>query len=102
MNRQVEPKREQIAAICREYSVRRLALFGSALRDDFDPSRSDLDFVVEFQPLPAGTYASTYFGLIEALERLFERPVDLVEAASVRNPYFQQEIESHQEPLYAA
>ena len=102
VNRQVEQKREQITALCREYHVRRLALFGSALRDDFDPRNSDLDFVVQFEPLPAGTYASTYFGLIEALERLFERPVDLVEAVSVRNPYFRQEIESHQEPLYAA
>ncbi len=102
MNRQVGQKREQVAALCREYRVRRLALFGSALRDDFDPSRSDLDFVVEFEPLPAGTYANTYFGLIEALERLFQRPVDLVEAGSVRNPYFQQEIDSHQEPLYGA
>jgi predicted nucleotidyltransferase len=102
MNQLVEQKREQIAAICREYHVRRLALFGSALRDDFDPSRSDLDFVVEFEPLASGTYASTYFGLIEALERLFDQRVDLVEAGSVRNPYFRQEIELHQEPLYAA
>src|SRR5271157_975650 len=102
MNQQVEQKREQIAAICREYHVRRLALFGSALRDDFDPSRSDLDLVVEFEPLASGTYASTYFGLIEALERLFDQRVDLVEAGSVRNPYFRQEIDLHQEPLYAA
>jgi len=49
------------------------------------PERSDLDFLVEFQPLPAGTYANTYFGLIEALGHLFERRVDLVEAGSVRN-----------------
>jgi hypothetical protein len=102
MDRRIDEKREQIAAICREYHVCRLALFGSALRDDFDPSRSDLDFVVEFEPLPAGTYANTYFGLIEALERLFQRHVDLVEAGSIRNPYFQREIEAQQVPLYAA
>ena len=98
----VEEKREQIATICREYKVRRLAMFGSALRKDFDPTRSDLDFVVEFETLAPGTYADTYFGLIEALEGLFQRHVDLVEAGSVRNPYFQQEIESRQELLYAA
>ena len=102
MDRRVYEKREQVAAICHEYHVRRLALFGSALGDDFDPVHGDLDFVVEFEPLPEGTYANTYFGLIEELERLFQRHVDLVEAGSVRNPYFQQEIESHQEPLYAA
>ena len=102
MDRRIDEKREQVAATCREHHVRRLALFGSALGDDFDPVHSDLDFVVEFEPLPEGTYANTYFGLIEELERLFQRHVDLVEAGSVRNPYFQQEIESHQEPLYAA
>jgi len=102
MKRELDDKREQIAELCRQYHVHRLALFGSALRDDFDPQRSDLDFVVEFEPLPSGTYANTYFGLIEALERLFERRVDLVEPESVRNPYFRQEIEAHQETLYAA
>lgn len=102
MDRRIEEKREQIAALCRQYRVRRLALFGSALRDDFDPLRSDLDFVVEFEPLAPGTYANTYFGLIEALGGLFQRHIDLVEAGSVRNPYFQREIESHQVPLYAA
>jgi hypothetical protein len=70
----MEQKREQLANLCRQYHVQRLALFGSALRDDFDSARSDLDFVVEFKPLPAGTYADTYFGLMEALEQLFQRP----------------------------
>ncbi len=102
MKANVQEKREQIAELCRQYRVRRLALFGSALRDDFDPQNSDLDFVVEFEPLPSGAYANTYFGLIEALERLFKRRVDLVESGAVRNPYFQQEIEAHQETLYAA
>jgi len=95
-------QREQIAAVCRLYHVRRLALFGSAVDGTFDPARSDLDFVVEFGPLPEGKYADTYFGLIGALESLFERHVDLVEAGSIRNPYFLREIESHQEALYAA
>jgi uncharacterized protein len=102
MEPQVEEKREQVAELCRKYHVRRLALFGSAVRDDFDRQRSDLDFVVEFEPPPAGTYANTYFGLIDALERLFGRPVDLVEAGSIRNPYFRQEIEARQVTLYAA
>jgi predicted nucleotidyltransferase len=91
MNRLVEERREQIAAICREPRVRRLALFGFRPRDDFDASCSDLDFVVEFEPLAPGAYANTYFGLIDALERLFGRRVDLVEAGSARNPYFLQE-----------
>jgi len=102
MESQIDQKREQIAELCRRHRVRRLALFGSAAREDFDPERSDLDFVVEFEPLPPGTYARTYFDLLEALQQLFGRRVDLVEAGSVRNPYIRQEIETWQETLYAA
>ena len=102
MELQISLKREQLAELCRRYHVRRLALFGSAAREDFDPERSDLDFLVEFQPLPFGTYADTYFGLLEALRQLFERQVDLVEAGSVRNPYIRREIEAEQETLYAS
>jgi len=97
----IDRKREQLGDLCRHCRVRRLALFGSALREDFAPERSDLDFLVEFQSLPVGTYAKTYFGLLESLEQLFGRPVDLVEAGSVRNPYIRREIEGQQETLYA-
>jgi predicted nucleotidyltransferase len=71
MEQRIEQKREQLAELCRQHRVLRLTLFGSALREDFDPERSDLDFLVEFEPLPTGTYADTYFGLLEALEHLF-------------------------------
>jgi hypothetical protein len=95
-------KDEQIAELCRRHRVRRLALFGSAVREDFDPRRSDLDFLVEFESLPPGTYADAYFGLLESLQRLCGRRVDLVEAGSVRNPYVRREIEARQETVYAA
>jgi predicted nucleotidyltransferase len=102
MTEQIREKREQIAQLCRQFHVRRLALFGSALGGDFDPEHSDFDFVVEFETLPPGTYAETYFGLVTALERLLGRNVDLVEPESVLNPYFRREIEAKQETLYAA
>lgn len=102
MERQIEEKRDQLAELCRQHRVRRLVLFGSALREDFDPGRSDLDLLVEFQPLAPGEYASTYFKLLQALAELFARPIDLVEAGSVRNPYLRQAIEARQETLYAA
>ena len=102
MEPRIEQERERVAELCRRHRVRRLAVFGSALRQDFDPERSDLDFLVEFEPLPQGTYADAYFGLINALEQLFQRRVDLVEAGSVRNPYIQREIEARQETLYAS
>jgi hypothetical protein len=98
----IEQKREQLADLCRQYHVQRLALFGSALRDDFDSAHSDLDFLVEFEPLPEGTYADTYFGLMEALEQLFQRPVDLVVESAIKNPYFRESVERSKALLYAA
>ena len=62
----------------------------------------DLDFLVEFGPLPKGEYASAFFGLKAALEHLFGRPVDLVVASSIRNPYFRQSVEQSKALLYAA
>jgi uncharacterized protein len=102
MERAIDEKRRQLAQICRQHRVRRLVLFGSALREDFDPERSDLDFLVEFEPLPPGEYASTYFRLSEALAELFGRDIDLIEAGSVRNPYLKQAIEAQQETVYGA
>jgi len=102
MHRQVEEKCDQLIELCHRYRVRRLALFGSALREDFNAQRSDLDFLVEFEPLPPGAYSNAYFGLLDALERLFARRIDLVEAGSVRNPYIREQIESQQETVYAA
>ena len=102
MEQRIEQKREQLAELCRQHRVQRLALFGSALREDFDSERSDLDFLIEFEPLPKGTYADTYFGLIEALERLFERRVDLVVESAIKNPYFRESVARNQALLYAA
>lgn len=102
MHSVIHQKAAAIADLCHRFHVRRLALFGSSLSPRFDPERSDLDFLVEFEPLPSGEHARTYFGLIEQLENLFGRPVDLVEKGAVRNPYVQREIETTQETLYGA
>jgi len=102
MQKQIESRREQIAELCRKYCVQRLELFGSALRDDFDAQNSDLDFLVEFEALPPGTYANAYFGLLEGLENLLERKVDLVVASAIKNPYFREGVDRKKALLYAA
>ena len=86
--RVVEDKREQIVELCKRYHVQRLELFGSALRDDFQVSSSDLDFLVEFNPLMQGSYAEKYLGLLNALESLSNRTVDLVDVQAIQNPYY--------------
>ena len=101
MTNVIEQHREEIAVLCRRAGARRLDVFGSAVRDDFDPVTSDLDFLVEFDDLPPKAYADAYFMLKERLEQLFGRPVDLVTAASVDNPYFRQRIDAERKPVYA-
>jgi predicted nucleotidyltransferase len=98
----IDDHRAALEELCRRYGVRRLFLFGSAARDDFDPGRSDVDLLVEFEALAPGRYADAYFGLREALEDLFGRDVDLVALSAVRNPYMKADIERTRTLLYAA
>ena len=97
----VDIYREQVAALCRRAGARRLDVFGSATRDDFDPASSDLDFLVEFDEVPPARYADAYFALKEGLEKLFGRPVDLVTGSSLNNPYFRQRIADERRNVYA-
>jgi hypothetical protein len=96
-----ESRRDALTALCRCYHVRRLALFGSALSDTFSES-SDLDFAVEFEPLSPSDHKESYFGLLAALENLFDRSVDLVECGPIDNPYFLQELLATQVMVYEA
>ena len=91
---------DELAEACDAYGVRRLEVFGSAFRGDFDPKHSDIDFLVEFtEGHPLGAF-ERYFGLKEALERLFQRPVDLVEERAIRNPYFREAIQQDRVVVY--
>ena len=98
----IQESSAQLAHLCREHHVRRLEVFGSAARADFDPASSDLDFLVEFEPLAPIDYAQAYFSLKEALEALFGRPVDLITPASLENPYFRASLAASSERVYAA
>lgn len=102
MNSIVRDKARDVAEICRRRRVLRLAVFGSAASSSFDPASSDLDFIVEFYPLPPAAHADSYFGLQDDLEGLFGRPVDLVEPGPIRNPYFRQAVQRTQVLVYAA
>ncbi len=101
MNSLIEEKRPELERVCRRRRVHRIELFGSAARLDFDHAQSDLDFLVTFQELDRDQYADTYFGLLEDLQALFERPVDLVVASAIQNPYFRQAVESTRTLVYA-
>jgi predicted nucleotidyltransferase len=99
----VEKNLESLKELCRQFRVQRLELIGSAVEGEkFDAESSDLDFLVEFQSLKPGEYADTYFGLLESLENLFARHVDLVMVRAVKNPYFLEAINKNRKVLYAA
>lgn len=97
----IENNREAIAKLCRLHGVRKLEVFGSILRDDFDLKRSDVDVVVEFEPQTAGSFTN-FLRLKESLGDLFGRPVDLLELRAVRNRRLRYYIEQSKAPIYAA
>jgi hypothetical protein len=99
----ISEKREELIALCRRYDVARLEVFGSAARGtDFDPARSDADFLVEFKAGSALPPLEQFFGLAHALEDLLGRPVDLVEPSAIRNPFVRAAIERSREVVYGA
>lgn len=97
----IEAKREEIAELCRTHHIRRLSIFGSAVRDDFDPERSDVDVRIEFEEGSARSLGD-YFRLQDTLADLFGREVDLMTQREIENPYLREIIENSQVTIYAA
>ena len=98
----IEEKKDSINGLCRRFDVLKLDIFGSATVDTFDDSRSDLDFAVLFAACSPQEHYENYFGLLEGLEQLLQRPVDLVEYQALRNPYFIRSLEASRKAVYAA
>lgn len=92
---------EAIHRACEQYGVERLRIFGSALTDHFDPESSDVDFLVDFFPEREDLF-NDYFDLKFELERILGRSVDLVDAGSIRNPFFRRSALESSKDLYAA
>ena len=91
--------RKEIEDFCKRWSITEFSVFGSVLREDFRPD-SDIDVLVSIDP-------KAQIGLIELidmkleLEKMFKRPVDLIEKEGLRNPYRRQEILSTAQVVYA-
>jgi len=101
MNRLIEEKRGELTRLCAECRVHRLELFGWGVTHEFDPNRSDLDFLGEFLPLQPGEHADTHIGLLETLQELFHRNVDLVMTSGTRNSYFLESVNRRRTLLHA-
>lgn len=98
MPARIDIPREEIAEFCRRNRVRRLALFGSVIRDDFTP-QSDVDMLVEFEPGYAAGFV--FFQMRRELTAMLGREVDMHTAASL-SPYFRQEVLDEAEEIYVA
>ena len=100
----IELHREELRELCRRFGVRRLEVFGSAAREaDFDPARSDLDFLVEFAAQDDDF--ARFLDFKQALEALLARRVDLVDRKAIeasRNYIRKRHILTGAEPVYAA
>lgn len=96
----LRPRLRDLRTLCRRFAVRRLDAFGSVTRADFDPRRSDLDFVVEFSRSRTYGPADQYFKFQAALEKLFGRKVDLVEFKALPDSRLRRSIERSRIAVY--
>lgn len=101
MIRAVELDREAIARVCEQFGVARLRVFGSALTDHFDPTRSDVDFLVDYKADAERTFPAL-FALRDALADIVGKPVDLLDSRTVTNPYFAKSVFDSAQDVYAA
>jgi predicted nucleotidyltransferase len=87
---------DEIAAFCHRHHIRRLALFGSILRDDFKPG-SDVDVLVEFEP--DHTPGLNFFAMQAELSRVLGRQVDLNTPRFI-SPYFREQVQEEAAVVY--
>ena len=92
--------RDKIIELCRTHHVLRLSVFGSAVRDDFNPETSGVDMLVDFEPPVTFRYAKNFFALQKALAAAIGRDVDLVVSESIENPILWNRIEQQKKLLY--
>ncbi len=92
--------KKRIEDFCRRWKIKEFALFGSVLREDFRPD-SDVDVLINFEPeIPWSLFDC--MDMIEELQGILGREVDLVEKSGLRNPFRRQAILSNRQVIYAA
>lgn len=97
----IEMNIDKIIALCRKYKVKTLSVFGSILTDRFNDN-SDVDLLVDFEAYDHDKfdYVANYFSLRDALERLFNRKVDLIEYGNNLNPIFKALVDKKKQLIY--
>ncbi|OGP73254.1 MAG: hypothetical protein A2W09_06735 [Deltaproteobacteria bacterium RBG_16_50_11] len=96
----IQDHKQDIEKICRDLRVRRLDLVGSASRDEFEPERSDVDVLVQFDGLDR--LFDRYFELKKRLESQLGREVDVIEDNAVKNPYVRKSLNRDKVRIYGS
>jgi predicted nucleotidyltransferase len=89
-----------VKKICKDLRVKRLDLVGSAARDDFQPGRSDIDVLVEFEGLEK--LFDRYFELKTRLEQQLGSQVDVIQEGAVKNPYVRRSLNRNRVRIYGS
>jgi len=95
----IEDYKNTLSELCRQRNVKALYVFGSVLTNRFNAD-SDVDFIVSFNQMPVEDYADNYFDLKFALQDTLQRPIDLLEEQSIKNPYFLKNIDQNRQLIY--
>jgi len=90
---------ETLKKLCRQHRVKRLYAFGSVCTDDFN-DKSDIDLIIAFKPRFFDGYVDNFLSLEAKLNKLFQRPVDLIAEESLQNPYFIKVVNQTKIPIY--
>lgn len=98
MKARIEIPKEALADFCRRNRIRRLAFFGSVLREDFTPE-SDVDVLVEFEP--GARVGLRFFGIERELSEILKHKVDL-NTLGFLSKYFREDVIAQAEVLYDA
>ena len=95
----IELNLERVKNLCVKHKVKKLFVFGSVLKANFN-KESDIDLIVEFDDVNLYEYADNYFNFKDELEILFKRSIDLLEQSAIKNPYLIRQIDSEKQLIY--
>ena len=98
--REIESKIEKLNTLCVKYKVKKLFVFGSIVKGNFNTETSDIDLIVEVENLPPEQKGEIIMKLWTELELLFSRKVDLITNMNLKNPYLKKDIENSKILLY--
>jgi predicted nucleotidyltransferase len=90
---------QKLNELCVQHHVKHLHLFGSILTEKFNKD-SDIDMLIQFSTVDLKDYFDNYMDFKEAVEKLFKRPIDLVENQAIKNPIFRQVVDREKQLIY--